>query len=296
MRSTAERRRYLEGELMPALGSYKAKVVTRRNVRDLVGAKQANAPVAARNLLAYVRAMFNWALERDLVETNPCAGIKLATARKRSRVLNDEEIRAFWTGLDDAEIRPLMRAALTLILVTGQRPGEVIGMTWDDIHGEVWVIPEHRHKTEDGQRVPLTPLALELVEAVRNEQTRLAKRRGSASEHLFTKGVTPYTVNALSRAVKRNAQILGNKYREPWGHWTPHDLRRTVRTGLSALKIPEHIAERVIGHRPQGVVAVYDQHRYEPEKRAALEAWEQRLRRIVGDSATDNVTSISTGK
>ncbi len=65
-----------------------------------------------------------------------------------------------------------------------------------------------------------------------------------------------------------------------------------MRTGLSALKIPEHIAERVIGHRPQGVVAVYDQHRYEPEKRAALEAWECRLREIVGyEPAHDNVDS-----
>jgi integrase len=188
-----------------------------------------------------------------------------------------------------------MRMALKLVLVTGQRPGEIIGMTWDDIHDEVWVIPEHRHKTEDGQRVPLTPLALELVEAIRGEQERLAKRREALPEHLFTKGENAYTVNALSRAVKRNVKLLGNKDREPWGHWTPHDLRRTMRTGLSALKIPEHIAERVIGHRPQGVVAVYDQHRYEPEKRAALEAWERRLRGIVDNEPADNVVPIASG-
>ncbi len=92
-----------------------------------------------------------------------------------------------------------MRMALKLILVTGQRR-EIIGMTWDDIHGEVWVIPEHRHKTEeDGQRVPLTPLALELVEAIRAEQAASPSAVVPYPEHLFTKGQKPLLINALSR-------------------------------------------------------------------------------------------------
>ena len=72
--------------------------------------------------------------------------------------------------------------------------------------------------------------------------------------------------------------------------WRPHDLRRTMRTGLAAAGISENIAELVIGHTRQGIVAVYDLHRYDAEKRSALEAWERRLLRIVaGESPDDNV-------
>jgi hypothetical protein len=58
-------------------------------------------------------------------------------------------------------------------------------------------------------------------------------------------------------------------------------LRRTARTGLAAEGIIAEIAERVVGHVQTGIIGVYDHHRYDQEKRAALEAWERRLLRIV---------------
>lgn len=292
MRSSAEIRSYLFKGLVPEFGRVKAKDLSRRDVRALIDEKRLKTPTAARILLAYTRSMFNWALERDIVETNPCLGIKVPASRKRTRVLDEEEIRAFWKGLPSAELLPSMRLVLRLILVTGQRPGEVAGMRWADIQNHVWIIPEHRHKTGDGQRVPLTPLAESLLAEAKAEQERLAKRRCGRPGHVFTKGKSPYTAQAVSRAANRNMRVLGNKAIEPWGHWTPHDLRRTVRTGLAALKIPEHIAERCIGHRPHGVIAIYDQHRYDPEKRAALEAWERRLRGILDGSPEGNVVPL----
>ena len=60
-----------------------------------------------------------------------------------------------------------------------------------------------------------------------------------------------------------------------------HDIRRTVRTRLSGLRIPDTISERVIGHGAKGLARVYDQHKYLDEMREALEAWEAKLRSIV---------------
>jgi integrase len=65
-------------------------------------------------------------------------------------------------------------------------------------------------------------------------------------------------------------------------HWTQHDLRRTLRTELSRAGVRNEVAEMVIAHKRQGVEAVYDLHRFDAEKRAALPAWEERLRAIVG--------------
>jgi hypothetical protein len=59
------------------------------------------------------------------------------------------------------------------------------------------------------------------------------------------------------------------------------DLRRVVRSGLSALRVQHEVKEAVLAHRPPGIVGVYDLHEYEDEKREALEKWAQRLASIV---------------
>ena len=60
-----------------------------------------------------------------------------------------------------------------------------------------------------------------------------------------------------------------------------HDLRRTLRTRLCALKVQDHIAEMVIGHGRKGIARIYDQHRFEDEKCEALARWAMLLRSIV---------------
>ena len=67
--------------------------------------------------------------------------------------------------------------------------------------------------------------------------------------------------------------------------WVNHDLRRTVRSGLSALRVPHNVAEAVLAHRPPGIVGTYDMHEYLDEKREALEAWAQHIASIVNRCA-----------
>jgi integrase len=72
--------------------------------------------------------------------------------------------------------------------------------------------------------------------------------------------------------------------------WVLHDIRRTMRTGLSALRVPDTVAELCIGHTQKGLHKVYDQHSYLDEKRHALDAWASRLLSIVEPDAQSNVT------
>jgi hypothetical protein len=63
--------------------------------------------------------------------------------------------------------------------------------------------------------------------------------------------------------------------------WVNHDLRRVVRSGLSALRVPHNVAEAILAHAPPGIVGVYDGHEYQDEKAEALELWAQRIKSIV---------------
>lgn len=287
--SGAEIRRYFDRDLIPVLGKRKVKSIKRRDIIALVEARALEAPRAAALLLSYIKLLLSFAEDRELIEVSPATGIKAArvnkrmTTVKRGRTLEDAEIRAFWIGADTCGIHRLTALALRLILVTGQRPGEVIGMTRSEVEGKVWTIPASRRKTGTGHTVALTETALALLSEARAEVARLAKRRGwPESPYVFEfREGKPGTTAALSKAVTRYCNAIGNRAHPDWGHWHPHDLRRTCRTRLAEIGIPQEIAERVIGHTAQGVVGVYDQHKYQIEIRTALEAWERRLLGII---------------
>ncbi len=306
LKSGAAVRSYFDRDVIPVIGKMKVRDVRRRDVIELVEAKGADKPTAARHLLTYVRGMLEWAADREYIEFNPAAGLKPKAIKPkgrrdalkptaRGRVLDDTEIQTFWNNAENCSLHLLTALALKLILVTGQRPGEVAGMAHSEIRGDVWTIPAARRgKDQADHDVPLTETALQLVEAAKEEVDRLSARRTwKAGDHVFAARPNGgLTINALDRAVKRRLAELGNTAHSTWGHWTPHDLRRTCRTGLSAAGIGPEIAERVIGHSVKGIEAVYNHHTYIKEKRTALEAWEQRLIGIV-DGSTESGKVIS---
>ena len=123
----------------------------------------------------------------------------------------------------------------------------------------------------DSNRVPLCDMALETVEQA---------KAYSDGTHVFRssyKDGRPMTPHALSRAIARHWKEIGFDAK-----WTPHDLRRTLRTRLAEISVSDIIAERVMGHKLQGMLGVYNRHGYDAEKRDALTKWEARLKEILG--------------
>ncbi|MBK1656539.1 tyrosine-type recombinase/integrase [Allochromatium vinosum] len=300
--SGPEIQRYLERDLIPLLGKRQLKSIKRADVLAIIEDKAETAPRAAALLLTYIKLLFAYAEEVELIDLSPVASLKRGKISKamrtvkRARVLDDAEIRDFWIGAEEAgTVHRLTALALKLILVTGQRPGEVVGMRWGEIEGETWTIPASRRgKTNTAHAVYLTETARAILDQARAEVDRLSDRRrwepsGYVFEHREGK---PATTAGLSRALDRYAERLGAKDHPDWGRWHPHDLRRTCRTRLSEIGISEEVAERVIGHTKLGVVAVYNQHKYALEIRAALEAWERRLLAII-EPPTDNVVTFA---
>jgi integrase len=240
------------------------------------------APVQARKLLGYLRTFFSWAIRRGTygLETSPCDHLRaldvVGDKRASDRVLDDAEIRAFWqaTGEMAYPYGPLYR----LLLLTGLRLNEVADASWPefDLPGKIWTIPAHRMKGKNGKArphsVPLTADMLAILDTL---------PRFNAGPYLFSMSSGESAVYVGDRVKDRLDSAMAKRLRTDLLPWVNHDLRRTLRSRLSKLRVNADVAEAVLAHVKPGIRGVYDRHEYADEKRHALELWSQNLRRIV---------------
>ena len=142
----------LAKHVLPAMGDRRVGDIRRRDIVDLLdGVVAAGAPIQANRVLALVRKMFNFALTRDLVEFNPCQAVpRPSKERRKDRMLNDEELRVLLGKVPELKMWTPTQLALLFLLLTAQRPGEVLAAEWVDIdlEGRWWTIPAAKAKTD----------------------------------------------------------------------------------------------------------------------------------------------------
>lgn len=262
----------IRNELISRWATRPITEISRRDVVDAIETIAARAPYQAHNVFGHLRGLYNWAIGRDYgLENSPCDRLKPADlcGRKesRTRVLNDDELRSLWNAADALgyPYGPLIR----LLAITGQRKSEVAEARWReiDLPNRLWTIPAERMKAASPHVVPLSDLAIELLQSL---------PRFARGDHLFTTTHGAKAVNGFSNAKERLDEAMGNP-----PPFVLHDVRRTVRTRLSGLPISSDVAELVIAHAKPGLRRVYDMHSFEDEKRRALDLWAARLRSIV---------------
>jgi integrase len=273
-RSWKEDERILIKDILPEWGQRKACEITRRDVINLLDdIVDRGAKIMANRTLAVVRKMFNFAVSRDIVPVSPCLGIQApAQEQQRDRVLTTDEICALWHALDGAKMAEGTKIALKLQLVTAQRKAEIVSAAWDeiDLNGKWWTIPAEKAKNKMAHRVPLSPLALELLQQ--------AKALSSDSHWVLPspragKHITP---EAVDHALRRpGLESLGFTF-------VPHDLRRTAASHMTGAGVSRLVVSKLLNHVENGVTAVYDRHSYDREKRQALETWSRKLGEIIG--------------
>jgi integrase len=273
LRSAKQIERRLRKNVVPLIGSLGLADLHRRDsVLDAIIGRDCSTE--ANLVYGDLRTMLRWAVGRGDLDRNPIDGMKTPGAPgRRDRVLSEPEIRHLWSLLPTVfGAFPDCQRILKLCLITGQRVGEVAGMERGelDLHAKVWKIPARRSKNKHEHLVPLTRIALDVLDDALAEP-------GPAL--LFS--LPPAVV---SRYVWRAQAKFGM---EPW---VIHDLRRSVITHMAALGIPPIVLGHVANHRTTtraGVtLAVYSQYTYDKEKRAALELWGERLIAIVGAGGT----------
>ena len=290
-RRAAEVERTVRRELLPQWGDRPVTAIARRDVIELVERiVDRKAKYQAHATFTVIRSFFNWAINRGIygLETSPCDRVKpaqLIGARKpRLRVLDDHELRALWRAAE-AMGYPY-GDAVKLLALTGARKSEVAAATWRefDLVARLWTIPQERFKSDSPHRVPLSEAAVAVLESL---------PRFKSGDHLFSTTFGKKPIGGFANYKVRLDDLMRDELGKFPG-FVLHDIRRTVRTRLSELRIPEHVAERIIGHAAKGLARVYDQHRYLDEMREALDAWAARLQAII-DPPPANVVPLRKG-
>jgi len=279
-RSWKEDERMLNKDVVSAWGQRKVKNITRRDIIKLLDkVVDRGSPVTANRVLALVRKMFNFAIERDIIQTSPCVMVR-APGKETSvdRVLTEDEIKIFWKKLYSANMSTSSKLGLKLLLLTAQRRGEVATAEKKDFDLESgwWTIPAEKAKNGLAQRVPLSPQAINIIQR--------AEQISGESPYLFPspRGKKSMTATALTRAVSRNSENLGID------RFTPHDLRRTAASMMASSGVDRLVISKILNHVESNITAVYDRHSYDLEKQKALNSWGRKLITVLRDSKKEN--------
>jgi integrase len=273
LRSASKIERRLRKDVLPIIGHIPLHELHRRDVTRVIDAKLVDAPISARRAFEDVRAMVRWAVARGDLDHNPIDGMKgPAISKPRTRTLSDGEIRVLWQSLD--QVSAAVARVIKLCLVTGQRVGEVAGLRPSeiDLPKAVWNIPAERTKNGHPHSVPLSAMALALIDG---------------PDHGASYG---NAVGILGISRKYVSDTICDR-QDQFGiaQFIPHDLRRTALTKMAELGVAPIVLGHIANHRTTtkaGVtLGVYVQHAYEREKREALELWADRLQGIIDGGA-----------
>lgn len=278
-----ETERMLNQLVVPTLGGHNIGEITRRDILDLLDAAvENNGPTTANRLHAYLSKMFNWAVIQDYLDLSPMVrGMKPAREQSRDRTLTDDEMRKIWQATRNLGIPfgPFYR----FLILTGQRLRECAGIRWQELHGldsdrPVWIIPRDRYKTNIEQRLPLSRAAVDALLEMRPVVPEDYR-------HVFIGRNDDNPINGYGRVKGRLDKASGV------ADWKNHDLRRTMRTWMGLDRdIGVAIAELCIGHKRQGIEAVYNVAVPEDHMREAFEKWAGHLTAF--DEAPAKVVSI----
>ncbi|AMO56194.1 hypothetical protein GZ77_05105 [Endozoicomonas montiporae] len=283
-----EVRRTLEFDVTKVIGNIPASALTKKDVTELISRIiSRGAPVQAGNVMRELNAAYEYAIGTGKLDDefiNPVEQAKKTlirahkgklTAKKKSRYLSEKELREFLFWLPKSGFSQTQKNVLYLALFTGARTGEVCNAEWSeiDLKNAVWQIPDPKNSIP--RSVQLSRQAVSLLTNLKKVngfypfQTSVKKRplkQKSLTETLWALR-NPKKV-AYNR--KYSVEQLAPKFLDGWA---PHDLRRTVKTGLARMQCPYEVSEAVLGHVQQGMEGVYNQHRFEPQCREWLQTW-----------------------
>ena len=256
--------------------------ISRADVWDCIETiMQRGALSMAGRALTVIRAFFNWCVGRGLVETSPCTGlIPPPAGRPRDRVLSDDELAAVLrTGMSlPGPYGPIVM----LLALTGQRRSEVANMRWEelDLDKGVWTIPARRTKTRRSHVVHLTP------------QMKALLPIPDEGQPLVFPSAQGKTYQYFSAMKKRHDTTSGVT------DWVLHDLRRTVATGMAALGVAPHVADKILNHQSgaiSGIAAVYQRHEFMADRKAATELWALHIEKLLQQVASHEKPSSEVG-
>ena len=248
----------LERHVFPVLGHKPISSIRRRDIHDLLDDIVDDGRVGtARECRKHLSRLFNLALDRELVSSNPASRMdrpEMASNKEAGRALTDAELKSIWkaTGLLGYPYGPMCR----LLILTGQRRGDWGNAAWPEVDAELHLleIPKARYKSNRDQVVPLVGPAWEIVEGLPHQ----------SGDYIFSNREGRVPISYFSRAKKRLVKLA------PVAPYRLHDFRVTAETRLADLGVIQEVRDAVLGHAPRWLQRIYNTHSYLSEKREAL--------------------------
>lgn len=285
-------RRRIDKDINPNIGSMKVEDVKPRHIDDMLkGIVKRGAPTIATDVLRWTRRIFDYGIEREYLEVNPCSAFEVSDAGgkevSRDRWLNRDELIRLFQGMRTAKgFSRQNELTFKLLLALCVRKMELCAARWEefDLDNAVWHLPEERSKNGDAIDIPLAPVAVEWLRELHtfscNSKFVLPARK---MQNRMIPHIQESTLPVALAKVRAELPEVPN--------FTIHDFRRTARTHLAALGVDPVVAERCLNHRIKGVEGIYNRHQYFNERRAALTQWAELL--VALEAGTEyNVTPI----
>jgi len=296
--------REIRRDLLPTWADKPIALITDTDIIAMVRSKLSrkgpgahSGQSAARNLLALLKRFFRWVIAQRTygLTTSPCDGLRVLETigemkGARDRTLTDDEIFAFWRA---ASQMPYPHGCVyRVLMLTGLRLNEAAKASWQELkHNGVWIIPAERMKGKNAGKKQARAHAVPITDALAAVLKDIPRFNGGTYLFSTTKGESAVWIGSkvkdlLDRRMLLTLRALARmRGEDPASVKLPpfvnHDVRRTVRSRLSRLKVTEEAREAVLAHARPGIKGVYDLHDYLDEKREALELWAARLREIV---------------
>jgi integrase len=317
-RSGDETRRILEREFLPP---WKTQSVSSVRRADVIGAidqiAARGSPIMANRALAAIRKFFNWCVGKDLLPQSPCNGLSAVSREtRRDRLLSDAEL-----SLSIRAARVIgypFGAMFEFLALTGQRREEAAQLRWShfDREHQTWTIPAALSKNGKPHTVHLSSRAFELIDQAPRFASAISPERTVTTEDALVFSHNGHTVfqNWSQSLAKLKSQAKAIAARDGNGDvahrpmdWRQHDLRRTMVSGMAAMGVAHHVADKILNHQSgviSGVAAVYQRHEFAKERKEAMENWSDHVvglvaaseRRVTanGDGALQSLASTGT--
>lgn len=297
-----EIRRMFQKDVLPIIGALAVEDVRKGHITAVTDALLARGVTRmAKLIFALIRQMFRFAVDRDIIEADPTATIRKAKIggkdTERERVLKDDEIRALHRQMAEAQLFKTTEAAIWITLATACRIGELLRAQWKHVRLDAreWFIPAENSKNGRAHTVYLSDFAIRHFEALRaiNGASKWCFPNRDDTGHVCVKTVTKQIGD------RQRGDLPPLSHRSPYVNalalhgdkWTPHDLRRTAATTMTALGVLPEVAERCLNHAEESrIKRTYQRHSYEAEKREAWRLLGERLELLTRDDAENVIT------
>ena len=280
-----EVRRILYKDVVKKIGEEISIKLNRQDVIDLIlSIRDRGANVQAGNVLRELNAAYEFSIglgkfKNDftnpvILAKNSLAMMKVKlTSNKGKRVLSDTELKELLYWMPNSKLPDKSKNILMLTLYTGCRTGEWCNAMWNDIDLENRTF--HIKETKNGSEryVQLSSYAMETLKKIKLK---------SQGQYVFTssdinKPLQQHKLSEYNWVLRKKNEMIDMP------RWTPHDLRRTVRTGLSRLQCPSEVAEAILGHSRKGIEGTYDLHSYTSECKKWLQTWGDHINSLVNE-------------